>query len=283
MKNLYSTRLVIRFFIVAVSVTMIIIGALIKQLAIPDLCIILSAGTFLLLLYPLSYEREKCSLWLIVFSSLIFMFSEIYVRINVCLWYLLMYVTLYFIYYIISCAFKYLEFGDMIDGNYFWNRIEDNSRSLFSIIAAFLYLLLCVFFDLELNRAWFFALCFLQLALFLLLYYRAYTGRSFLVKIKTEEKIQALSYTASQVLLDPEEEKTLKIIYDRVNEHMQEKRPFLSDRYTLDMLAKDVYSNRGYVSKSINFFSRMNFCKFINLYRINHALELIKKNPKIKL
>jgi len=72
-------------------------------------------------------------------------------------------------------------------------------------------------------------------------------------------------------------------LYDRCCKYMVEKRPFLVDRYSLQDLANALFTNRAYLSKTINKFSGKNFRSYINYYRVMYAVEIFRKNNSLKV
>lgn len=64
---------------------------------------------------------------------------------------------------------------------------------------------------------------------------------------------------------------------------MEEDKPFLDPKLNLASFSRGIYSNTVYVSKNINFYSGVNFRTFVNRYRINHAIMLMKADPGAKI
>ena len=72
-------------------------------------------------------------------------------------------------------------------------------------------------------------------------------------------------------------------LYGRIIKLMESSKPYLREDYSLQDLAGSVYSNKTYLSKTINLMSGKNFRQFINSYRVLHSVELIKRNPKMRV
>lgn len=72
-------------------------------------------------------------------------------------------------------------------------------------------------------------------------------------------------------------------LYDRCCKYMMERRPFLVDNYSLQDLANALFTNRAYLSKTINKFSGRNFCSYVNYYRIMYAVALFRDNMSLKV
>ena len=75
----------------------------------------------------------------------------------------------------------------------------------------------------------------------------------------------------------------MKRLYERVIALMEQKRPFLDEEFSLDDLAGAVFSNRAYLSKTINILSGRNFSQFVNCFRIRYSVELLRKDPTLRL
>ena len=72
-------------------------------------------------------------------------------------------------------------------------------------------------------------------------------------------------------------------LYDRCCKYMMERRPFLVDNYSLQDLANALFTNRAYLSKTINKFSGRNFCSYVNYYRVMYAVDLFRANMSLKV
>lgn len=73
------------------------------------------------------------------------------------------------------------------------------------------------------------------------------------------------------------------ILYERMCVKMKNEKPFLSPTFNIDELARELYSNRGYISKMINSCTGKNFNLLINTYRVNHAVDIFKSDPSMKV
>ena len=72
-------------------------------------------------------------------------------------------------------------------------------------------------------------------------------------------------------------------VFQRAVRYMEEKRPYLDEKLSLEQFSKAIFSNKGYVSKNINYYSGKNFRQFVNWYRILHAVELMKADPHLRM
>ena len=123
-----------------------------------------------------------------------------------------------------------------------------------------------------------------MLVLETLLYQRSVSGR-FLVFGRRKDRGETREVPLYQ---DARTERTdemqrMHVLYKRILQYMEEKQPYLDAEYDMNRMAKDLYSNKLYLSKTINLLSGRNFRQFVNRYRIRYAVELMKKDPRLKL
>lgn len=74
-----------------------------------------------------------------------------------------------------------------------------------------------------------------------------------------------------------------QLLYDRCCRYMTEHRPFLVESFSLQDLANAVYTNKSYLSKTINRFSGRNFRRYVNYYRIMYAMDLFRSNMSLRV
>lgn len=80
-----------------------------------------------------------------------------------------------------------------------------------------------------------------------------------------------------------EDESKMKMLFDRVEEYMEEKKPFLEEDFQMSDLAEAVFTNKAYLSKTINKVYGNNFCQYVNSYRVKYAVELMEKDDRVKV
>lgn len=74
-----------------------------------------------------------------------------------------------------------------------------------------------------------------------------------------------------------------KMLYGRITEYMDEKRPYLNPAFGLDDMAKAMFTNSGYISRMINVCTGSNFSQFVNGYRVRYAMELYRRDTSLKM
>ena len=72
-------------------------------------------------------------------------------------------------------------------------------------------------------------------------------------------------------------------LYDRCCRYMMERRPFLVESFSLQDLAGAVFTNRAFLSKTINRYSGRNFRQYVNYYRVMYAMELYRSNMSLRV
>ena len=75
----------------------------------------------------------------------------------------------------------------------------------------------------------------------------------------------------------------MKKMMERVEELMRSQKPFLSETYCLMDMAASVYTNKTYLSRTINMLTGKNFRQYINSYRVEYALQLMKDDHKLRV
>jgi len=72
-----------------------------------------------------------------------------------------------------------------------------------------------------------------------------------------------------------------QFLYDRCCRYMADRKPFLVESFTLGDLSSALYTNRVYLSKTINYYAGKNFRSYVNYYRVMYAMELFRKNKSL--
>ncbi len=74
-----------------------------------------------------------------------------------------------------------------------------------------------------------------------------------------------------------------QFLYDKVCRYMTEHKPFLVESFSLQDLANALYTNRVYLSRTINHFSGKNFRQYVNYYRVMYAMDLFRNNMSLRV
>lgn len=75
--------------------------------------------------------------------------------------------------------------------------------------------------------------------------------------------------------------------WERVEKYLEDKKPYLNPEFKITDMAKDLFSNRTYISAFINREYEVNFNRFINNYRLKEVerlqAEAVQRKQKISL
>ena len=72
-------------------------------------------------------------------------------------------------------------------------------------------------------------------------------------------------------------------LWSRVTDLMEQKRPWLDRDFCIGHLARRLFCNRAFLSRTINLCSGHNFRYLINSYRVGYAADLMRKDPYMKI
>lgn len=165
-----------------------------------------------------------------------------------------------------------------------WCSVEDYARTRYSLILAGTGLLLMGAHAAGWGEAWFFVVLALLLLIFGLSCARAYTGRTVFLRKDKESTIKdIIRRNLRGSPLNGEIDEHMTVVYTKATAYMDAKQPFLDEKFCIEELAAAIFSNRAYLSKAINYFSGRNFRQFVNYYRVNYSIELMKKDPQLKV
>ena len=128
----------------------------------------------------------------------------------------------------------------------------------------------------------------LSVGLYAVLQVRVRTGRTCFLRPARELEIKDLikgnlRTPPAQSGRKTEELARMTRLYERVVSLMEQKHPFLDEDFNLDDLAVAVFTNRGYLSRTINVLSGRNFSQFVNYFRVRYGVELMRKDPGLRL
>jgi AraC-like DNA-binding protein len=74
-----------------------------------------------------------------------------------------------------------------------------------------------------------------------------------------------------------------ELAFERVVSFFEWSRPYLCPTARSEDIASSLMLDKGTLSRIIKEFTDMNFCEFINSYRIEHAAKLLKEDTSISL
>ncbi|MBQ5983985.1 MAG: helix-turn-helix transcriptional regulator [Bacteroidales bacterium] len=98
-----------------------------------------------------------------------------------------------------------------------------------------------------------------------------------------EMKLKEASRQAEEAARPAEGIESERVLYERCCRYMTEKKPYLVESFSISDLANAVYTNKSYLSRTINNQSGKNFRKFLNEYRISYSKDLFMRNMSLKV
>lgn len=116
-------------------------------------------------------------------------------------------------------------------------------------------------------------------------YYAAYSGHPGIMRRSREVCLRNLvkgDLRMNAASLNDEDAR-MSALYSRVIRCMEEQQPFLEDDFSLEKFSRMMFTNKTYLSKVINSYSGRNFKQFVNYYRVQYSIELIKKDPRLSV
>ncbi len=123
-------------------------------------------------------------------------------------------------------------------------------------------------------------LCLIVLFLCSLLLRERYVPLAGQKQTQEEKPVEKVKVAEKRV---EKEELAISTLYDRFRYLMEEKRPYLSESCLVEDIARDLFTNKTYLSKMVNDCTGMSFPKLINQYRVEYSMELYKKDMHLKV
>lgn len=165
-----------------------------------------------------------------------------------------------------------------------WHNIEDCERLVLALAYLLLALVYVVCQDSCPAVQW--SVLGVAASAFVLRYYQVnnniylFFGKERQQRIRNQ--LQGRIQPASPIRND-EEMARLNALYGRVQKIMEEKQPYLDPGLKLPELAAMLFTNKVYLSRTINVMSGLNFSQFVNAYRVKYSKELMKKDPRLQV
>lgn len=182
---------------------------------------------------------------------------------------------------------KFSGIRSMFRNTAVWHSVEDYSRFLYSMgfLGTLLLFLCAVSASGHLGEILTVMSLLLSMALYSLLFLRAATGRTYMIKVATEKRIKDIikGNLRTSYIDKSEEDAKMNNLYRRVIMYMEERKPYLDQDFDMSILADSMLTNKLYLSKTINILSGRNFRQFVNYYRIQRAMELLKADPRLRV
>ena len=100
-----------------------------------------------------------------------------------------------------------------------------------------------------------------------------------IIQIPVNEDLEIFNEAASHKIHQNE----LKEIEKNLKTYFNKERPWLDPQLNIWDVAKEIGTNRSYISKVVNDNVGCNFNQFVNKYRIKEAKKLLNKTPEIPI
>lgn len=112
--------------------------------------------------------------------------------------------------------------------------------------------------------------------------YCSSSGQSLLMGGRRQDELKELLATGSCRGGDsPLPDRMMRLLYEKVLCVMEEDKPYLREDFSLYELSASVFTNKTYLSKTINAMTGKNFRQFINEYRIRYCIGLMDADPLV--
>ena len=257
----------------------------------------ISAVVEMLLLYPCSFEKPSVSFGAILLleaalaSSFVFSLlvpsGRIAFRSERVFFSYIVVLVIFSAYFAAVVAKRFSGIRMFFRNAAVWHNLEDYSRFIYSLVFMGLeiYSLCSILLPGDAGKVMTLSSLVFLMFLYPVLYLRDMTGRTFVLNKGTEKKVKEIikGNLRTSFIDKAEEDKKMNSLYNRVMLYMSEKKPFLDPEFHMEDMAEDLYSNKLYLSKTINILSGRNFRQFINYHRIQYAISLFKKDPRLKV
>ena len=240
------------------------------------------AGGAVLLMLPLSEEAPARSFWFSLTAVAAGLGGAAGIPLRIAVAALLLVVLAYLL---VRCAERYGHLWPLFKPMAVWTGMECDARDCYAFV---LFLLGAVWPGAGAPGASGWICVGAAGAFFLVQVLRVLSGRPLLLGRKKEgelkEMVRGSLYRAPSLPMNNTEEMSrMRHLFERVCKLMEEKRPFLDTDFNLSDLSASTFSNRAYLSRTVNILSGQNFSQFVNAYRIRYGVELLRKDPALRI
>lgn len=254
--------------------------------AFRNLCPDILAGACLFLMYPLSYEDGRLSLGAASATFVILLlvrvalgFSGQPVKLMA-----LPLLAAHASYRILRTGMKYRNVHALLRMDGIWCKVEDDALSFYGKVYLAILALYLMSDPLGLRHIASLLLSLGAAVLFVVLYFRAVSGKTCFIGRRKESEVKRMTLEWEEhPEMDPGMALQMERIFGRVENYMNDRKPYLEYDFSLDSLADALFCNKAYISKAINHHSGKNFRQYVNHYRIRFASQLMDVNPHIRV
>ena len=250
-------------------------------------CCYLLAAAVQYVAYPLSRDDTANSTRFCIVSSLYFLCAFVLQRGRdlADFYFLLPGIVLAVLYMVGSLVVKYDEPTAVFRKDAAWCCAEEDSRTFYSTLVIVLSLALIVMRYESAPPFLYYIMAAIILIMDVMLHIRAYTGRTMLIGGKKERRIQSIVVSNGHMseVVPEVDNAILARAYKRIEQFMRDSKPYLDEKFTMEMMCDALKINKLYVSRSINKFTNKNFRQYINWHRVLYSVELMRADPWLKV
>ncbi|MGN0187910.1 MAG: helix-turn-helix domain-containing protein [Candidatus Cryptobacteroides sp.] len=120
-------------------------------------------------------------------------------------------------------------------------------------------------------------------AIFVLRSVETLSGKRYLYKETGQDLSCGIVSLCRDSAQDDGEDRSYMEIYDRLVKYFEEERPYLNADVNIADVAKNIFTNKVYISKAVSACTGRNFCQFVNYYRIRYTVNLFISDPTLKV
>lgn len=242
----------------------------------------LSCGCCVVILLPVGAESVKESFYFAVLYSIIMVLSSAFVRNDMVI--VLMSALYVLLYLCFRMKVKYSHIRVLFRNEEVWRAVEENARWLYVSFFFILGTLYCISVNCREYLPYALGGFFVYYVVMLL---RSFLASTFFMSAQGEALIRNIikgSLRPENAMTIEEEDMARKgRLYEKVQSIMETKRPYLDEDFSLQDLATASFTNKTYLSKTINMFSGRNFRQFVNWYRIQYSIDLMKQDKHLRV
>lgn len=260
----------------------------------PCLVLDIGASEAVLLMYPCTFEKSGyflkpalCFLAVSILSSLLFTFllpsGKLFLELRIFVSSLMICAYCSLVLFS-STASRFMSLKTLFKDDSPCRNLEICSRLIYALFFIIIFLLTLSLVTIHRMIPLFVAVCIaFMMGHYLLMAYKERSGASFLVSGKTEDRILEAGRNRLGALFNDKnvDDRKMNALYERIKDYMSKEQPFLNDDFDMKDMAMALYSNKLYLSKTINTLSGRNFRQFVNYYRIEYAKSLMAKDPRL--
>lgn len=293
-----SERYALRLMSCVSGITLILLDLVLPcHTGMSEVAVDLSSATAILVMYPCSFEKPRTSFLaakcLMVYMIAVSVFFGLRSAGSLGFKFQRAVSSFAPLFIFVLCFYLYIAYRrfagirSIFRNTAVWHNVEEHSRFLYTM--AFLVagmLLMCgLHMPGHMGDLLSVITLILYLSLYAVLFLRAMTGRTFVLSKETENRIKDIikGNLRTSCVEKADEDNKMNNLYRRVVMYMEETKPYLDHTFDMSSLADRMLTNKLYLSKTINILSGRNFRQFVNYYRVQRAIELFKKDPRLKV